>query len=73
MSAASIRSLVTRRNVIAFVILEVILFVVANATANSSSHPGTLSNIAFVTFLVGILVLIVGGAAAGIRALRAAR
>jgi hypothetical protein len=50
----------------------VVLFVIANVTAKNSSHPGTVSNIAFVAFLVGLVLLIALGAAVLIRRRRAA-
>jgi hypothetical protein len=35
------------------------LFVIANATSKTNSHPGTVSDVAWVLFLFGILGLIV--------------
>jgi uncharacterized integral membrane protein len=48
----------SRRTWIALVAADVILFVLANLTAASSSHPGTASNIFFVAFIVGAVLLI---------------
>ncbi|MHB8235542.1 MAG: hypothetical protein ACYDHT_12905 [Solirubrobacteraceae bacterium] len=39
--------------------VEVVLFVLANVTAKNSSHPGTLSNVFFVAFVAGAVLLIV--------------
>ena len=35
-----------------------VLFVLANVTAKNSSHPGTVSNILFVAFVIGTALLI---------------
>jgi hypothetical protein len=51
---------------------NLVLFVIANVTAKNSSHPGAVSNIAFVAFLVGLLLLIALGAAALVRRRRTA-
>jgi hypothetical protein len=37
---------------------DAVLFLVANVTANSSSHPGTASNVFFVAFVIGAVLLI---------------
>ena len=65
-------SVISVRNAVALAVADVVLFVIANVTAKSSSHPGTVSNIAFVAFLAGILLLIAFGAAALIRRRRTA-
>ena len=49
----AINSVVRVRNVVVLAVADVVLFVVANATAKSSSHPGTASNVVFVAFLIG--------------------
>lgn len=57
----AINSVVRVRNVVVLAVADVVLFVVANATAKSSSHPGTASNVVFVAFLIGLLMLFVLG------------
>jgi hypothetical protein len=49
----------TRRTLIALAIADVVLFVIANVTANSSSSPGTVSNVAWVLCLLGFFSLVV--------------
>jgi uncharacterized membrane protein YdcZ (DUF606 family) len=51
--------LTTRRNLVGLAVLDVVLFIIANATAKSHSHPGTVSNIFWYAFLVGVVLLIV--------------
>ncbi len=60
------------RDAVALAVADVVLFVIADVTAKNGSHPGTVSNIAFVAFLVGLLLLIALGAAALIRRRRTA-
>jgi hypothetical protein len=36
----------------------VVLFALANLTAKNSSHPGTASNVFFVAFVIGVVLLI---------------
>jgi hypothetical protein len=50
---------VSRRHLIGLLVIEVALFVVSGVTAKNSNHPGTVSNVFWVIFLIGILVLIV--------------
>ena len=65
--------MITRRNVIALVVVEVVLFALANVTANSPAHPGTASQVTWWAFLIGLLLLIVISVNAWLRRLRAAR
>ena len=51
--------LATRRNLIGLAVLDVVLFVLANATSKTHAHPGTLSNIFWFAFLGGVVLLIV--------------
>jgi MYXO-CTERM domain-containing protein len=60
------------RNAVALAVTDLVLFLIANVTAKYSSHPGTVSNIAFVAFFIGLLLLIALGAAALIRRRRTA-
>jgi hypothetical protein len=73
MSAISQDHGITRRNLIGFVVIEVVLFFAANMTAKNSSHPGTLSNIFWGAFLIGAALLIVLAVITVIRKLQAAR
>jgi hypothetical protein len=50
--------MLTRRNLIGLLVLDIVLFVLANVTINSSKHPGTLSNVFWVAFLAGVVILI---------------
>lgn len=43
----------SRRTWIGLVVVEVVLFALANLTAKNSSHPGTVSNILFAAFVIG--------------------
>lgn len=47
-----------RRNWISLVVADVVLFVLANLTAKTSSHPGTVSNAFFIAFVTGAVLLI---------------
>ncbi len=49
---------ISRRAWIGFVVADVVLFLLANLTAKNSSHPGTLSNVFFVAFVIGTALLI---------------
>jgi uncharacterized membrane protein YhaH (DUF805 family) len=60
----------TRKHWLALIGVEVVLFVLSNVTAKNSSHPGTASNILWILFLVGVVVLIVLVIAALVRSLR---
>jgi low temperature requirement protein LtrA len=52
-----------RRNLLALLGVDVVLFVLSNVVAKNASHPGTASNVLWVAFLVGVLALIVLGLA----------
>jgi low temperature requirement protein LtrA len=52
-----------RRNLLALLGVDVVLFVLSNVVAKNSSHPGTASNVLWIVFLVGVLALIVLGVA----------
>ncbi len=54
-----------------YVIVEVALFLTANLTAKNSSHPGTVSNVFFITFIVGLVMGLLFAAATLIRQRRA--
>jgi uncharacterized membrane protein YhaH (DUF805 family) len=49
----------SRRNLLVLAGVDVVLFVIANATSKTNNHPGTVSDVAWVLFLFGILGLIV--------------
>jgi hypothetical protein len=67
------RLTISRNGWIAYATIEVALFAIANLTARSSSHPGTVSNIAFVTFIAGLAIALLLGVAALVRRRRAPR
>jgi uncharacterized membrane protein YhaH (DUF805 family) len=48
-----------RRNLLVLFVIEVVLFVLAGVTSKNSSHPGTVSNVFWGVFLVGVVVLVV--------------
>jgi low temperature requirement protein LtrA len=52
----------TRRNLLYLFGVDVVLFFLANVTSGSNSkHPGTVSNIFWYAFLIGVLALILLG------------
>jgi lipid-A-disaccharide synthase-like uncharacterized protein len=59
MSANPPHLVITRWKLIGFVAAELVLFLLANVTAKNSSHPGAVSNVFWVAFLVGAAILIV--------------
>jgi len=52
-------TLLSRRTLIALAVTDVVLFVIANVSANSGASPGTVSNAVWVLFLLGFLSLVV--------------
>jgi hypothetical protein len=56
-TAVSLTTL-SRRAWIVLVVADVLLFALANLTAKNSSHPGTASNVFFVAFVIGAVLLI---------------
>lgn len=51
--------MLTRRNLLGLLILDVVLFFLANVFAKNSKHPGTLSNVCWVAFLIGAVLFVV--------------
>jgi hypothetical protein len=47
--------------------------VLSNVTSKSNSHPGTVSNVLWVVFLLGVLALIVLGVVALVQSARSRR
>jgi hypothetical protein len=62
-----------RRNLLGLFVADVVLFVIANVTAKNSSHPGTVSNVVWVLFLVGVLAFIVLCVIAVVHSMRSRR
>jgi high-affinity Fe2+/Pb2+ permease len=60
----------TRKHWLAFIGLEIVLFVLAGVTSKNSHNPGTVSNIFWVAFLIGVVLLVVLGVIALIRSQR---
>ena len=58
MSLNPSRLAISRTGWMLYAIVEVALFVGANLTARSSSHPGTVSNVFFITFIAGLVLAI---------------
>jgi hypothetical protein len=69
-NTADARTPISRRAWIGFVVADVVLFLLANVTAKNSSHPGTLSNVFFVAFVIGLALLIVLAVLATVQARR---
>ncbi len=61
-----------RRTWIGLVVGDVVLFILANLTAKNSSHPGTVSNMFFIAFVLGAALLITLAVATVIRSRRGA-
>jgi hypothetical protein len=59
-----------RRNLIYLAVADALLFLLANVTSKSSSHPGTTSNVFWYAFLVGVVLLVVLGLVALIQSRR---
>lgn len=63
----------TRRNLITLAVTDAVLFLIANVTSKSHNHPGAVSNVAWVVFVIGLLLLIVLGVIALIQSWRRGR
>ncbi len=63
MSLNPSRVAISRTGWILYAIVEVALFLAANLTAKNSSHPGTVSNIFLIAFIVGLVMAFLLGAA----------
>ncbi|MGZ4247680.1 MAG: hypothetical protein ACXVUE_05135 [Solirubrobacteraceae bacterium] len=70
MSVNSSRVSLTRNAWIVYLLVEVGLFLIANLTAKNSSHPGTVSNIFFGAFIVGLVLAVLLGASELVRSRR---
>ena len=55
------RLTISRNGWIMYGIVELVLFVIANVTAKNASHPGTVSQIFFFTFVVGLVLAVALG------------
>jgi hypothetical protein len=64
---------VNRWTLISLFVLDVALFALAAVTSKTSSHPGTVSNVFWGAFLVGVALLIVLGIVALVRSRLPAR
>jgi hypothetical protein len=51
--------MLTRRNLIGLLVLDVVLFFLANVFSKSHKHPGTLSNVCWFAFLIGAALFVV--------------
>lgn len=47
-----------RRNALVLFVVELVLFVLAGVTSKSNKHPGTVSNVFWDVFLVGVVLLV---------------
>jgi hypothetical protein len=73
MSARSYRPAITRQKLIGVVVIEIVLFLLANVTAKNSHHPGLISNVFWIAFLAGAALLIILALATLVRKLVPAR
>jgi hypothetical protein len=71
MSLNTSRFAISRNGWIIYLIAVVALFLIANLTSKSSSHPGTVSNIFFTAFVSGLVLAVLLGAVTLIRHRRA--
>ena len=71
MSLNPTRLTLTRTGWITYGIVEVALFLIANFTAKNASHPGTVSQIIFTTFIAGLVLALALGVVAIVRQRRA--
>lgn len=46
------------RNLLGLFVVEVVLFLIAGVTSKSNKHPGTVSNVFWGVFLVGVVLLV---------------
>jgi hypothetical protein len=60
----------SRRNLIYLAIADVVLFVIANALYNGGHVSRDISNVAWVAFLLGVVLLIVLGVVALVQSRR---
>jgi hypothetical protein len=73
MSVSPTRVALTRTGWIIYGIVEVALFLIANFTAKNASHPGTVSQIFFTTFIAGLVLAVALGVMTVVRQRRAER
>jgi hypothetical protein len=62
---------INRRTLIVLAVVDVLLFVLANVTIKNSKTPGTVSDVFWITFLIGVALLIVLGVVTVIKSRRA--
>ena len=67
------RLTISRSGWVMYGIVELALFVMANVTAKNASHPGTVSQIFFFTFIVGLVLAVALGVMTLVRQRRTAR
>jgi hypothetical protein len=57
-NAAGSHTVLSRRTLITLVAAELVLFALANLTAENSSHPGTVSNVLFIVVVISAVLLV---------------
>ena len=62
----------SRRTWVVLVVVDVVLFALANLTATNSSHPGSASNAFFIAFVIGAALLIALAIASVVKSRRGA-
>ena len=58
-SAGLRQIMVSHRKLVALLVVDVVLFAIAELTYQNARHPGTVSNIAWYAFLIGAASLVV--------------
>jgi zinc transporter ZupT len=63
----------SRRNLLGLFVADVVIFVLSNVVTETNAHPGTASNVLWVVFLIGFVVLIVLCVLAAVQSMRSRR
>jgi hypothetical protein len=58
-SAGLRRTIISHRNLVALLVVNLALFAIAELTYQNAKHPGTVSNIAWYAFLIGAASLVI--------------
>jgi len=58
-SAGLRQTVISHRNLLALVVVNLALFATAELTYQNAKHPGTVSNIAWYAFLIGAASLVI--------------
>lgn len=58
-SAGLRQTIISHRNLVALLVVNLVLFAIAELTYQNAKHPGTVSNIAWYAFLIGAASLVI--------------